>query len=357
MTKVEVKNISKVYAGRTSVKALDNVNLAIRPGELFLLLGPSGCGKTTLLRIIAGLITPTSGTVSFNGKDITDMPVEKRDCAMVFQNYALWPHMTVDANVRFGPKMKKFSRQRQDAIVGRVLELVGMTGLAKRKPNELSGGQQQRVALARALAAEPACLLFDEPLSNLDAQLRIQMRMELRRLVKANNTTAIYVTHDQKEALSMADRIAVMNAGRISQVAEPQEIYYRPANRFVADFIGQANLIDGIVKYTTGGNIIETGICNIVPQNCLLPAGTKATCCIRPERLKISPFAAAGEKCGFETAARIDKIEFLGETCQYYLSAKNISLIATDVGFQRGLCPGMEVKISAHSDDIVVLAE
>jgi iron(III) transport system ATP-binding protein len=288
MIEVKLENLSKLYKqGRKSTAVLQEIDLTIEPGEFFFLLGPSGCGKTTLLRIIAGMLEPTGGRILFGGQDVTNLPPEKRHTAMVFQNYALWPHLTVGQNVEFGPQMQGMDSARRRQVAEEKLKIVRMEEYARRKPNQLSGGQQQRVALARALAAGPQCLLLDEPLSNLDARLRAKMRVELRRLVKSTETTAIYVTHDQKEALSMADRIAVLNAGRIVQIGPPEEVYRVPRNAFVADFIGEANFLTG--------NLLQTGPVKIkTPAGVLIsdmksdgPIGSEVKCCIRPEKIKI----------------------------------------------------------------------
>src|SRR5689334_10890656 len=241
MTSVRLQNISKTFG--TATVALAGINLQIAAGELFFLLGPSGCGKSTMLRLIAGLLEPTAGRIFFNDRDVTDLPTDKRNAVMCFQSYALWPHMSVRENVRFGLAVRGVDREQQDRRVDEVLALVRMSELAERKPNQLSGGQQQRVALARALAVNPACLLLDEPLSNLDAKLRLEMRGEIRRICKSAGSTTIYVTHDQKEALAIADRIAVMNTGRIEQVGTPSDLYHRPINAFVADFMKQDELV------------------------------------------------------------------------------------------------------------------
>jgi iron(III) transport system ATP-binding protein len=252
MTRVRFDHITKRF-GHTV--ALDDINLEIRPGELFFLLGPSGCGKSTLLRLVAGLHEPTAGRVWFNDRDVTALGTEKRNAVMCFQSYALWPHMSVAENVRFGLKVRGMSRADQDARLAEVLRLVQMDAYADRKPNQLSGGQQQRVALARALAVNPDCLLLDEPLSNLDAKLRHEMRGEIRRICKTageGGFTTIYVTHDQKEALSVADRIAVLRAGKLVQVGTPGELYHKPVDSFVADFIGHTNLIPGTITARAG---------------------------------------------------------------------------------------------------------
>ncbi|MGH7179956.1 MAG: ABC transporter ATP-binding protein, partial [Tepidisphaeraceae bacterium] len=238
MTSVRLSGISKSFG---ATRAVDDVSLEIGAGELFFLLGPSGCGKTTLLRIVAGLIAPDRGTVRFNDRDVTRLLTQQRNAVMCFQGYALWPHMTVRQNVRFGLEVRGLGRAEQERRVDEVLTIVQLAELSERHPNELSGGQQQRVALARALAVNPQCLLLDEPLSNLDAKLRNEMRIEVRRICKTRGITTIYVTHDQKEALSVADRIAVMDQGRVVQCGIPGDLYLKPGSAFVADFLGQTN--------------------------------------------------------------------------------------------------------------------
>ncbi|MBU4199576.1 MAG: ABC transporter ATP-binding protein [Verrucomicrobia bacterium] len=246
-----------------TITAVDTVSLAIGNGELFFMVGPSGCGKTTILRIMAGFCAPDSGQVLFDGTRINERPPHARNTGMVFQNYALWPHLTVAGNVAFGltvPGRNLPGKERRERVQ-RMLQAVRMEEFAERKPNQLSGGQQQRVALARALVIEPACLLLDEPLSNLDAQLRLEMRVEIRRLVKRIGITAVYVTHDQEEALSMADRCAILRNGCVEQIGTPQDIYQRPVNRFVADFIGGTNLVRGVIRSTDQHDVrIETPI-------------------------------------------------------------------------------------------------
>ena len=245
MTSVTITGISKSY--QAGVPVLKPIDLTIQAGELFFLLGPSGCGKSTLLRILAGLVEPDGGSIRFNGREITRLPAEKRRAAMVFQNYALWPHLTVFENVAFGLRAEGADNAKIRKEVADALELVQLADCAERKIPSLSGGQQQRVALARALAMRPDLLLLDEPLSNLDARLRDTMRREIRRIAKERELTAIYVTHDRQEALSMADRLAVMHQGILQQVGAPEEVYNLPVNRFVAGFLGDANFIDGTV--------------------------------------------------------------------------------------------------------------
>lgn len=235
MEVLRLQGLRKYYG---SVRALDDVSAEIEEGELFAVIGPSGSGKTTLLRSIAGFVQLDAGRIYIKGRDVTDLPPEKRNVAMFFQNYALWPHMTVFENVAYGLKVRKLSKEKIREKVEWALNFLDIAHLADRKPNQLSGGQQQRVALARAIVVEPDLLLLDEPLSNLDAKIRMRIRFELRAMLKKLNIATLYVTHDQEEALSIADRIAVMNNGKILQVGKPREIYLRPANLFVADFVG-----------------------------------------------------------------------------------------------------------------------
>ncbi len=242
--KVTLRGVTKKFGDLTVV---DDVSLEIADGELFFLLGPSGCGKTTLLRCVAGFYIPDDGQIFIGDVDATRMPAHQRDAAMVFQGYALWPHLTVRENVAFGLEVRGIAKSELAQRVDEALALVKMTDRADYRPAQLSGGQQQRVALARALVVRPRCLLLDEPLSNLDAKLRLEMRTEIRRICKEVGLTAIYVTHDQKEALSVADRLAVMHQGKLAQVGLPREVYERPVNRFVAGFIGETNFIEGRV--------------------------------------------------------------------------------------------------------------
>jgi putative spermidine/putrescine transport system ATP-binding protein len=242
---VELSDLTRVYG---SVKALDGLTLHIVPGELVALLGPSGCGKTTALRILAGLDHATSGTVSVGGKDLTKVPASKRDMGMVFQAYSLFPHMTVIDNVAFGLKMRGRDGAARRTRAGDMLDLVGLGEHADRYAHQLSGGQQQRVALARALAIEPSVLLLDEPLSALDAKVRVQLRDEIRRVQIEVGTTTLFVTHDQEEALAVADRVGVMNAGRLEQLAPPAELYSAPASRFVGEFVGLSNRLPAEVR-------------------------------------------------------------------------------------------------------------
>ena len=251
---VRLENITKIFKDPQSkqrVLAVDDVSFEIAPGELVTLLGPSGCGKTTVLRMLSGFEPPTSGKIYIEDKDITDVPPNKRDTAMVFQSYGLFPHMNVFENVAYGLKLRKMDRAAIQEKVMRFLDMVGLKDLAKRPPSRLSGGQQQRVALVRSLIVEPSVLLLDEPLSNLDALLREQMRVEIRRLQKSLGITAMYVTHDRVEAMSLSDRIIVMNAGKITQIGTPSEIYRDPINTFVAGFVGKVAFFPCVVRTVT----------------------------------------------------------------------------------------------------------
>jgi spermidine/putrescine transport system ATP-binding protein len=253
MFDVELIRLTKRFR---DVVAVDDISLGINQGEFFFLLGPSGCGKTTTLRTIGGLENPTSGIVRIKGEDVTHKPPEARDTATVFQSWALFPHKTIFENLAFGLKMRKKSRKEIKDITHAYLELVNLTGFETRYPAQLSGGQKQRVALARALAVEPAVLLLDEPLSALDLKLRQQMRFEIKRIQKKINITTIFVTHDQTEALTMADRIVIMNQGRIEQIGTPHDIYYRPKSKFTSDFIGETNFLDGYVKHLQADEVV-----------------------------------------------------------------------------------------------------
>jgi len=289
MMPVTLRGIRKQF---DSTVAVDNVHLDITAGDLFFLLGPSGCGKTTLLRVIAGFTQPTAGSVVLGDRDVTHLLPNQRNCAMVFQSYALWPHMTVAQNVAFGLGVRRLPAADKRARVVAALERAQIASLADRKPNQLSGGQQQRVALARALIVEPSVLLLDEPLSNLDAKLRVEMRGHIRNVCKKAGTTAIYVTHDQNEALSMADRVAVLSKGQVVQVDEPCSLYTRPHNRFVAEFVGRNNILSGRVTECEGGMLTvesDAGTCTAsLPEGLEVSVGHRLDLVVSADVITVS---------------------------------------------------------------------
>ncbi len=289
---VRLENISKIYKDPKTGNdfyAVKNVSLDIEPGSFVTLLGPSGCGKTTTLRMIAGFESPDEGEIHLGGEPINQLTPNKRDTAMVFQSYALFPHYNVYDNVAYGLKLRKVPKAELDERVRSILRLVEMEGMEGRMTNQLSGGQQQRIALARALVVEPGVLLFDEPLSNLDAKLRVVMRTEIRRIQQALGITAIYVTHDQSEAMSISDRIIIMNKGVVAQMGTPMEIYYHPVSEFVADFIGEANFLKGVVVRMEGGDCrvsIDGHEALVETANPLAP-GQACEVVLRPEAIQI----------------------------------------------------------------------
>lgn len=293
MAAIGIRNLSKSFDG---FQALSKFSLDVQQGEFLTLLGPSGCGKTTLLKIISGFLEPSTGSISIGGEDITHVPPESRDTALCFQSYALFPHLNVLQNLEFGLKQKRVSRDQRDARVSEVAAKLGLETQLSKLPNQLSGGQQQRVSLGRALVMRPSVILFDEPLSNLDAKLRDQVRVEIRRIQQDYSLTAIYVTHDQSEALAMSDRIVVLNDGKIVQVDTPEQLYAQPKTRFVADFIGGANLITGRVCSQTKENLtsVETLMGQIQTSHRINKSSENVELCWRPERAQIGK----GPYCG-----------------------------------------------------------
>ena len=311
---VEVKGVTIRYKG---VTALDNVDIAIREGEFFSLLGPSGCGKTTTLSTIGGFVQPDAGDVLIEGRSVLGTPPYRRPVNTVFQSYALFPHMTVAENIGFGPRMAGIPRDEIARRVEDALRLVSLSGMGERRPSQLSGGQQQRVALARALVNRPAVLLLDEPLGALDLKLRKQMQLELSRIQREVGITFVYVTHDQEEAMTMSDRIAVMSQGSVMQIGTPQEIYDRPATLFVADFIGLSNILKGEVLSAAGSSAavrLATGTVVRVPAVPAAQAGGKVAVVVRPDHMSLSPAAPVGDINAIQ--GRVTKLSFLGTHLQ-----------------------------------------
>ncbi len=363
-TPIQLNGLSKWF-GKT--RAVDDVSLTIEGGKLFFLLGPSGCGKTTLLRLIAGFMEPRSGTIRFGDRDVTRLAPNKRNAGMVFQSYALWPHMSVRDNVEFGLKARKVDRASRKKRVDRALDAVQMLDKAERKPTQLSGGQQQRVALARALVVEPDVLLLDEPLSNLDAKLRNELREEIRRICRATDVTAVYVTHDQKEALSMADGMAVMSAGRIMQIGGPRELYERPRDRFVADFLGPTNFFEGTIAERNGsGVVVKTGV---GPLKAASGEGDSPTasgpvhCLVRPESMRLLHDDNAAPSHNILQTKHLETI-YLGEMAQHWLETRSLQGDAPaqkvrvfEMNPRRTYTPGESVRVAIDPREVVLLRD
>jgi putative spermidine/putrescine transport system ATP-binding protein len=326
MTTITIKGLTKRYEGGVAV---DNLDLDIADGELVSLLGPSGCGKTTTLRAIAGFVEPDSGVILFDGEDITSLAPERRDIGMVFQSYALFPHMTVEQNLRFGLEMRSVTKSEMAARIDSVLQTVQLKGMEKRYPRQLSGGQQQRVALARGLVIEPRVLLLDEPLANLDAKLREEMRFFIRSLQKRIGITTVYVTHDQAEAMVMSDRIVVMSKGRIGQLGTATEIYARPASREVADFVGLSNFIDGTIKDARGGGayVLATPLGDIqCRSDATVAAGSSAAIIVRPEAITISKTRSVNDDANCCHGRVLDRF-YLGNLAGYRIACANDTVL------------------------------
>ena len=352
---LSMKSLRKEF-GR--MVAVDNLSIDVPKGELVCLLGPSGCGKTTTLRMVAGFVEPTAGEIRIQGQDITRLPPHKRDTGMVFQSYALFPHLSVAENIEFGLKNLKVPAADRKARVKEMLQMVELGALGERLPRQLSGGQQQRVALARALAIRPAVLLLDEPFSNLDAQLRVRMREELRGLIGKLDTTTLFVTHDQEEALVLADRIVVMNEGRVEQVGPPREIYDRPQTRFVAQFIGLCNFIPATVAESSGDTLLldaGQGVRLRAARGANAPtAGSKAVLAVRPENVRIG----GGGPSDNRVTGRTRTVTYLGKASHIRVEAAGADLLVEDHGARSGtLEPGATVELAIDPARVLVLPQ
>ena len=337
-TAIEFIDVVKRYG---AVTAVDTISFSINRGELVTFLGPSGCGKTTSLRLIAGLELPSAGTVRIAGRDVSTRAASERNVGMVFQSYALFPHMSVIDNVAYGPTIRGGDKKAAAERGLEILAMLGLEGLGKRLPSELSGGQQQRVAVARAIVQQPDVLLFDEPLSNVDAKLRRRVREEIRDLQRKFNLTAVYVTHDQEEALAVSDRIVVMNQGKIAQIGTPHELYNQPNSRFVADFIGDANLIEGR---------LENGVFHAGDLSLPVPGGHSdgaATISVRPERIGLSPATDGKESVASAT--------YLGSRHEYLVETGYGSLLVSAPITSRPLAAGDRVDVSIPPDGFTLL--
>jgi spermidine/putrescine transport system ATP-binding protein len=357
---IEIDNVTKRFDDYVAVSEAD---FSIASGEFFSMLGPSGCGKTTTLRMIAGFESPTAGAIRLEGVDVSRVPPNKRNVNTVFQHYALFPHMTVWDNVAYGPRSKKVDKGEIRKRVDELLEIVRLTDFAERKPAQLSGGQQQRVALARALVNYPSALLLDEPLGALDLKLRHAMQFELKRIQREVGITFVYVTHDQEEALTMSDRIAVMNAGNVEQIGSPTEIYDRPATVFVASFIGQANLWAGTQTGRANRDFVEVEVLGSTlkarPGDTTIEPGGHATLMVRPERVRVFPISQDPPTGDVATVrATVKDLTFQGPVVRLSLAAPDDSTIVAHVGPEQDLPmlrPGDDVHVAWSPDASLVL--
>jgi iron(III) transport system ATP-binding protein len=356
---ITLTGISKGFAHgvKGQIFAVNDVSLTVVPGELLTLLGPSGCGKTTTLRMIAGFEQPSSGSIHIGERDVTSLRANERNIGFVFQNYAIFPHLSVFENVAYGLRVQNQSDDEIKRAVHEVLELVGLGGYAQQQPHQLSGGEQQRVALARAIVFKPRILLFDEPLSNLDAQLRVQMRSEIQQLQKRLGITTVYVTHDQEEAMAISDRIAVMSGGKIVQIDVAEDLYDHPHNEFVARFIGRANLLDGKLIDVEAGKVAV----DVLGQTVIVsgaPVGSKAgdvvRVMIRPERIAIARGGSHNATGTAGTTGIVASRTFLGEKTEYHVAVGEHSIQATVFGQSRALAfaPGDAVQVICPAQNI-----
>jgi len=352
MTHLELDRLAKHYGG---VRSVDGIDLAVEPGEFICLLGPSGCGKTTTLRMVAGFLEPDEGEIRVSGRTVSVpgsvVPPERRNMGMIFQSYAVWPHMTVRENVGYGLRMQKVASDERERRVTTILKATKLHELAARYPGELSGGQQQRVALARALAPKPDILLLDEPLSNLDANLRAEMRFEIRRLHDEFRNTSIYVTHDQLEAMTMADRIVVMNLGRIEQIGTPQDVYDRPQSRFVARFIGASNVVEG--KQASDRRVEIQGHGIDVGAGDFPGVGSSVGVCVKAHDLEIVPGAPQGTNNALP--GKVVSHAYLGSHRDYVVDVGQELMVSAPASLR--LEVGAPVHVRLHTDKCRALAK
>ncbi len=346
---IEIDRVTRSYG---AFKALDDANLTIREGEFFSLLGPSGCGKTTLLRMIAGFDNPTSGTIAVDGQPMAGIPANRRPTNMVFQSYAIFPHLNVEQNVAYGLKRLKLGKAEEKRRVEEALAQVSLTGLGKRGATELSGGQRQRVALARAIVTKPRVLLLDEPLSALDKALRVDMQVELKRIQREVGITTIFVTHDQEEALTMADRIGILRDGCVIQEGPPEDIYDRPRSEFAATFLGDANVLRG--EATETGIRLADG--TQIATATQATAGGKASCAVRPERIRIAPAAMPVDGTGNMLRGQVSKRIFAGNSSTYFVdrAGETIKVLVRNDGSEK-LAEGQDVVLRWSPESTVLL--
>ncbi|TIM70220.1 MAG: ABC transporter ATP-binding protein [Mesorhizobium sp.] len=349
MTEVSIERLTKTFGG---ARAVDGISIRIADGEFISLLGPSGCGKTTTLKMIAGFEEASEGAIRFDGKDVINVPAEKRDIGMVFQNYALFPHMTVDQNLAFGLEMRKIAEPEMRSRIAKVLDMVQLGGYSDRYPNQLSGGQQQRVALARALVIEPKILLLDEPLANLDAKLREEMRVFIRDLQRRVGITTVYVTHDQAEAMTMSDRVVVMFGGRIAQIGAPSDIYERPENLEVAQFVGQVNLIKGtITGEVEAGKSRVTSVFGEVAVDSREDhaPGTAVTLSLRPEAIELKPAGLSG------AAGKVTARYYSGSIIDYHVALDSGETLHVQTFPNIRIAEGDRISVHAPADGFWLL--
>ena len=354
---ISIRGVVKRFG---AVTAVDRADLSVRDGELFTLLGPSGCGKTSLLRLLAGFYQPDEGEIRFGERVVSGLPPYERNIGMVFQNYALWPHMTVAGNVVYGLKLRKLGGAEMASRLAEGLRKVNLTGYESRYPGQLSGGQQQRVALARALVLNPDILLLDEPLSNLDAKIRVQVRAEIRKLQQELGITTIYVTHDQEEALSLSDRVAVMKDGRVLQVGKPKELYERPRTRFVADFVGTNNLVPGRVSGRAGGELVVDTAVGTLRAVSEVPLGERCVLAIRPENVAVDTGPGEGNGAGNVVRGRVSFVSYLGSALRYDVEAATGQVLKADIRdpwHHEPLSIGREVAVSFPASVTLAVAE